>query len=316
MEGVAQLIDRYAPSPTSDLHVGNLRTALAGWLLARAAGGRWLLRVEDLDTARVKAANGAADRQLSDLVELGLGWDGEVMVQSQRLASYRAALDVLADQTYECFCTRKEIAAAASAPHGDEFRPYPGTCSRLDEQSKSELRKTRWPAIRVRAEAAQFSVTDINLGEISAEVDDFVLVRSDGTFGYNFAVVVDDMAQHVTQITRGADLASSAPRQAWLTAQLGGTPARYAHIGLVSDERGNRLAKRDGSITLAGLHHLGMTTPQVVAMMAESLGLPPIDSPDEALAEFKSSGPSTRFWQATRWNPRLQALVPQPSNQP
>ena len=129
--GGMPIVDRYAPSPTSDLHLGNLRTALAGWLLTRREEGQWLLRIEDLDAARVRAAGGAAARQLADLRRLGMIWDGEVVTQSERLDVYRDALARLRNRTYECFCTRREIEQAASAPHGDGHRPYPGTCAQL-----------------------------------------------------------------------------------------------------------------------------------------------------------------------------------------
>ncbi|MFD0867311.1 glutamate--tRNA ligase family protein, partial [Tessaracoccus lubricantis] len=132
-------VDRYAPSPTSDLHLGNLRTALAGWLLARSVGGGWLMRVEDLDADRVRAAQGMEARNLADLQALGLGWDGPVVRQSERLELYRDAVASL--PTYECFCTRREIAEAASAPH-DGHRAYPGTCKGLSAAERAERRAT------------------------------------------------------------------------------------------------------------------------------------------------------------------------------
>ena len=251
------IVDRYAPSPTSDLHLGNLRTALAGWLLTHRARGSWRLRVEDLDVARVRAAEGAAARQLRDLKDLGMAWDGEPVTQSERMEAYRDALTRLRERTYECFCTRREIEQAASAPHNDGYRPYPGTCARLSAAERSRRREERPAAIRVRAENAVFTVTDRFSGEVTATVDDFVLVRGDGVPAYNLASVVDDMYQGVTQVTRGADLLSSAPRQAWLTTQLGGQPPAYAHIGLVTNDRGKRLAKRDGAVTLADLQAQG-----------------------------------------------------------
>lgn len=272
------LVDRYAPSPTSDLHLGNLRTALAGWLLTRSAGGRWLLRVEDLDAARVRAADGVEARQLGDLAALGLDWDAQVVRQSQRLDLYHEAVRML--PTYECFCTRREIAEAASAPH-DGYRAYPGTCRTLSGPRREELRRTRSPAIRVDARAATFTVVDDHAGVVSGVVDDFVLVRGDGQFAYNLAAVVDDVAMGVTHITRGDDLLSSAPRQAWLTSRLGGRPARYAHIGLVVNAEGRRLAKRDGAVTL---HDLDRSPGDVFALLSESLGLGPCRTTEEALA--------------------------------
>lgn len=280
----APVVDRYAPSPTSDLHLGNLRTALAGWLLTRVVGGTWLMRIEDLDAARVRAADGAAIRQLADLRALGLVWDEGVVTQSQRHDAYRDALAVLQDRTYECFCTRKEIEQAASAPHGDGHRPYPGTCAGLSAAERARRREQRPAAIRVRAEGARFTIRDRFAGEVTGEVDDFVLVRGDGTPAYNFAVVVDDLFQGVSQVTRGADLLSSAPRQAWLAAELGGRPPDYAHIGLVTNRDGVRLAKRDGAVTRADLHGLGWSDADIVAELTASLGLGRHATPAGALA--------------------------------
>ncbi|RRD47524.1 tRNA glutamyl-Q(34) synthetase GluQRS [Tessaracoccus sp. OH4464_COT-324] len=274
-------VDRYAPSPTSDLHLGNLRTALAGWLLARHSGGSWRMRVEDLDVARVRAAHGAEQRQLSDLARLGLDWDGEVMRQSERHDAYRDAVAALGDRVFECFCTRRDLALASSAPHAEDgYRPYPGTCLRLTRTQLARRRAERPAALRVRADAATQSITDRFAGEVTSVVDDFVLLRNDGTPAYNLAVVVDDIAMGVTHITRGDDLLSSAPRQAWLTEQLGGTCASYAHVSLVMGSDGKRLAKRNGGVTLdeAG-------GPQVVfSWLVESLGLGSARNLTEALA--------------------------------
>ena len=246
-------VDRYAPSPTSDLHLGNLRTALAGWLLARRAGGSWLLRVEDLDEARVRAADGVEARQLADLRALGLDWDGKIVRQSERLEAYRDAVASL--PTYECFCTRREIAEAASAPHADGHRPYPGTCRTLSDAERAARRAGRPPALRVDAGVPRPVVTvhDVWAGEVTGEVDDFVLRRNDGVWAYNLAVVVDDLAQGVDQVCRGDDLLAGSPRQAWLARQLGGADPQYAHVGLVVNGAGQRLAKRDGAVTLADL---------------------------------------------------------------
>lgn len=286
-------VDRYAPSPTSDLHLGNLRTALAGWLLARHACGQWLMRVEDLDADRVRAAHGAEARNLADLEALGLTWDGEVVRQSERLEVYRDAVASL--PTYECFCTRREIAEASSAPH-DGYRAYPGTCRRLSSAEREERRATRPPAIRVDSQGAEFTVEDVHAGPVTGLVDDFVLVRGDGAFAYNLAVVVDDIAMGVTHITRGDDLLSSAPRQAWLTQRLGGAPATYAHIGLVVNGEGQRLAKRDGAVTLRDLPRL--TPADVLAQLSDSLGLGPCRTTEEALAAMPGD---QRFFSGAVW---------------
>ncbi|HMR49086.1 MAG TPA: tRNA glutamyl-Q(34) synthetase GluQRS [Arachnia sp.] len=277
-------VDRYAPSPTSDLHLGNLRTALAGWLAARRAGGRWLMRIEDLDVARVRAFAGGAERQLADLAALGLDFDGDPVFQSERQAAYREAIRALGERTYECYCTRREIAEAASAPHDDGYRPYPGTCRDLSSAERERRRRSRPAALRVRADGAVFRVRDAFAGEVEGTVDDFVLVRGDGQVAYNLAVVVDDLAMGITHVTRGVDLLSSAPRQAWLAAQLGGRPPGYAHAGLVTNRNGVRLAKRDGAVTLAELRAQGRKNDDVLAMLCASLGLGPCRSLPEALA--------------------------------
>ena len=289
---------RFAPSPTSDLHLGNLRTALAAWLLARASGGGFLLRVEDLDQARVAAAPEVAARQLGDLARLGLDWDGEVVWQSERRELYHAALSALGERVYPCFCTRREIAEAASAPH-DGYRAYPGTCASLSRRQQSERALTRTPALRVRAEGAVSTVTDLNAGEVTGIVDDFVLVRGDGTFAYNLAVVTDDALQGVTQVCRGDDLLPSAPRQAWLARQLGHPVPAYAHVSLVLNGQGKRLAKRDGAVTLAGLSAAGHSPAEVCAWLCQTLGLPRAATPAEALAPLSSGFAGTPQW----WRP-------------
>ncbi len=262
---------RFAPSPTSDLHVGNLRTALVAWLLARTTGREFRLRVEDLDTQRVAAAPEVARRQLADLAAIGLDFDGEVVWQTRRLDAYAEAVGQL--DTYPCYCTRREIAEAASAPHGDGYRPYPGTCLRLSASRRAALEASRRPALRVRADRASSTVHDLWAGEVVGTVDDFVVVRNDGVPAYNLAVVVDDLAMGVDQVCRGDDLLSSSPRQAWLARQLGGDAPTYAHVPLAVNRAGRRLAKRDGAVTLSDLARLGSSAADVLAVLARSLGL-------------------------------------------
>jgi glutamyl-tRNA synthetase len=221
---------RFAPSPTGDLHLGNLRTALLAWLFARSAGGRFLIRMEDLDTGRVRP--GVEERQLADLAALGIDWDGPVVRQSERQALYEDALERL--ETYPCYCTRAEIREAASAPHGI-VGAYPGTCRELSSAERAALDASgRPPALRVKADG---------------EVDDFVVRRGDGAFAYNLAVVVDDADQGVDQVVRGADLADSTPRQVWLARALGLSPPEHVHVPLVLGPDGARLAKRHGDVT-------------------------------------------------------------------
>ena len=265
------MVGRFAPSPTSALHVGNLRTAPAAWLMARHAGRGFVLRVEDLDVARVAAAPEVAAGQLADLAALGLDHDGPVMVQSERLDAYAAAAAAL--PTYECYCTRREIAEAASAPHDDGYRPYPGTCRGLSDAERAARRPVRPPALRVAADGASVTVHDRWAGPVTGVVDDFVVRRNDGAWAYNLAVVVDDLAQGVTQVVRGDDLLSSSPRQAWLARRLGGVEPAYAHMGLVVNAAGQRLAKRDGAVTLADLARQGLDAAGVLTLLGASLGL-------------------------------------------
>lgn len=264
---------RYAPSPTSALHLGNLRTAVVAWLMARSTGRRFWLRIEDLDVARVAAAGPVARGQLADLASLGLEFDPPVLRQSERLAVYQAAASALGERLYECFCTRREIAEAASAPHGDGLRPYPGTCRDLTGDEREQRQRLRPPALRIRADGASCTIADRWAGEVTGVVDDFVVRRNDGVWAYNFAVVVDDLAQGVDQVVRGDDLLSSAPRQAWLAGLLGGEPPVYGHVPLAVNAAGARLAKRDGAVTLADLAGVGIGPAQVLGLLAESLGL-------------------------------------------
>ncbi|MDQ6657634.1 MAG: tRNA glutamyl-Q(34) synthetase GluQRS [Actinomycetota bacterium] len=267
---------RYAPSPSGDLHLGNLRTALLAWLFARSQGREFLLRIEDLDRVRP----GAAERQLADLTAVGLDWDGPVVRQSDRLDSYAAVIEQLTAQgrTYECFCTRREIRDAASAPHAP-LGAYPGTCRDLTDAERVERRKTRPPALRLHSDLTEFAVTDILCGEYRGLVDDFALRRNDGTPAYNLAVVVDDGAQHIGQVVRGDDLLSSSPRQAYLASLLGLPVPQYAHVPLALNTRGVRLAKRDGAVTMAQLVDRGWTPQRVLGLLAASAGLADRDEP-------------------------------------
>jgi glutamyl-tRNA synthetase len=261
---------RYAPSPTGELHVGNLRTALLAWLFARSTGRRFLLRIEDLDATRVRF--GAADQQRADLAALGITFDGEPVVQSQRLGAYQHALLKLADRTYECFCSRREVAEAPSAPHGSVAR-YPGTCRNLTEAERIDRRLRRQPAVRLRADGGVQTVHDLLHGHITAEVDDVVLLRNDGVPAYNLAVVVDDALSGVDQVIRGDDLLPAALTQAFLAELLGYPPPIYVHVPLAVNTEGRRLAKRDGAVTLPDLAALGIRPSAALGLIAESLEL-------------------------------------------
>ena len=286
-------VGRWAPSPTGDLHLGNLRTALLAWLFARSASGRFLWRFEDLDGA---VRPQFYDSQLRDMAALGLDWDGEPIRQSDRTDLYRDAIADLRQRglTYECYCSRREIAEAAAAPHGPSPEgAYPGTCRRLAQRDRERRRRDgRPPALRLRAGAdgaspTELTIADRQLGEYTGGVDDFVLQRGDGTPAYNLAVVVDDAAQGVTEVVRGDDLLPSTPRQVHLARLLGLEAPQYAHAPLVLGPQGHRLAKRDGAVTLADRRALGETPIEVLNLLLSSLGFDPVAVPGDlrALAE-------------------------------
>lgn len=267
---------RFAPSPTGPLHLGNLRTAMLAWLFARSSGGRFLLRMEDLDRVQASIDHEASQRR--DLAALGLHWDGEVVRQSERFDRYELAIAELdrAGLTYPCFCTRREIQQAASAPHAGDVPQgaYPGTCRHLTAAERaSRAAHGRRPALRLRAQVSELTVPDDLLGPVTAAVDDVVLRRNDGVPAYNLAVVVDDAAQGVEQVVRGDDLASSAPRQRHLALLLGLPPVRYAHVPLVLGPSGERLAKRDGATTLEDQSRRGRGPEQALALLGASCGL-------------------------------------------
>ena len=265
-------VGRFAPSPTGDLHLGNLRTALLAWLFARSEGSRFLMRMEDLDTGRVRRE--FEQRQLADLAAIGLDWDGPVERQSERIALYHEALAELeaAGLVYPCYCTRREIREAASAPQGLPAEgAYPGTCRDLTGAERAERESAgRRPALRLRAGGAEVSFDDRLLGRRSAFVDDFVLRRGDGAFAYNLAVIVDDAEQGIEEVVRGADLGDSTPRQLYLAGLLGLREPAYAHVPLMLGPDGSRLAKRHGAVTLADRHD---SPADVLSEIAASVGL-------------------------------------------
>ncbi|WP_037164428.1 tRNA glutamyl-Q(34) synthetase GluQRS [Rhodococcoides fascians] len=285
---------RFAPSPSGDLHLGNLRTALLAWLFARSTGRPFLMRVEDLDRVR----EGAEARQLADLRAIGLDWDGPVVRQSERTALYDDAIAHLSasGMTYECFCTRREIQEAASAPHAPDGA-YPGTCRNLTAAERAT--KTRPPAVRLKADVTEFSVHDDVLGAFHGQVDDLVLRRVDGVAAYNLAVVVDDGEQGVDQVVRGDDLLTSSPRQAYLASLLDIPAPTYAHVPLALNAQGKRLAKRDGAVTLEDQAALGLGPRDVLHLLARSLELAEADeqvSPGDILRRFDPQKLPTTPW--------------------
>lgn len=263
---------RFAPSPTGALHLGSLRTALAAWLFARSQAARFVLRIEDLDPQRSRREFETA--QIADLRQLGIDWDGPVVRQSERLGLYDQAMKQLEaqDRLYPCFCTRAEIREAASAPHGDlPEGAYPGTCRALSvAERRARIAAGRRFALRMRADAERVTFQDRLLGAVSAVVDDFVVRRADGVPAYQLAVVVDDAAQQIGEVVRGADLAESTPRQILLARLLGLPVPTYAHVPLVLGPDGARLAKRHGSVTLADRAEPRAMT---LALLAHTLGL-------------------------------------------
>ena len=262
---------RFAPSPSADLHIGNLRTAVLAWLFARSTGRRFLIRVEDLDD---RTHDDVAHRQLADLAAIGITWDEQPQWQSAHPDRYDAVIDQLAGQglVYECFCSRKDILNAPRAPHAPEGA-YPGTCRGLTDEQRTQRRAAgRPPALRLRTDRADYTVTDLLHGSYTGVVDDFVLRRGDGVPAYNLAVVVDDAHSGVDQVVRGDDLLSSSPRQSYLAALLGYRQPVYAHVPLALNADGKRLAKRDGAVTLADLG-----VPRAWRLITESLGWPADD---------------------------------------
>jgi glutamyl-tRNA synthetase len=303
--GVEGVRGRYAPSPTGALHLGNLRTALLAWLFARASGGTFILRLEDLDWPRVRP--GAAARILEDLRWLGLDWDEGPDVggplgpyaQSQRTALYTAALGRLAARglLYPCYCTRADLARLASAPQepGDEGPRYPGTCRRLSARERRAREAAgRRPALRLRAPQTPIAFVDHIAGpvreRVARTVGDFVVRRSDGVMAYQLAVVVDDALMGVSQIVRGADLLTSTARQLALYDALAyPRPVEYAHVPLALDATGQRLAKREAAAGLDAFRARGLSAAHVVGALAASCGLWPADqpaTPRDVLAAF------------------------------
>jgi glutamyl-queuosine tRNA(Asp) synthetase len=275
-------VGRFAPSPTGVLHLGNLRTALASWLSARSRGGRWIIRMEDVDGPRCRREHG--ERQLRDLAALGMESDGPVMWQSKRSEAYRGALEALhsAGRLYPCVCTRKDLSLLASAPHAEDgLRPYPGRC-----------RDRVWEgfdrALRVRVPEGDVAWEDRLLGlqrdHPAALTGDPLLFRRDGLFAYHLAVVVDDGAQGITEVVRGADLRSVTATQIRLQEALRLPRPAYAHLGLVTAPDGSRLGKREGALGLEELKAKGIPIPELIGWLGWSLGC--LERPEPCSAEY------------------------------
>jgi glutamyl-Q tRNA(Asp) synthetase len=242
-------IGRFAPSPTGPLHKGSLVAAMASFLDARTHDGQWLVRIEDVDEART--VPGAADAILQSLDAFGMRWDGEVVWQSQRTELYQEAFQRLGNHAYPCGCTRREIADSRIGVASDGAAVYPGTCRNGLAPGKS----ARAYRLRVPDDASEcITFEDRWVGAVTqhlaTEVGDFVLKRADGFWAYQLAVVVDDAAQGVTHIVRGADLLDSTPRQIYLQRLLGMQTPHYLHVPVVTNAKGEKLSKQTGAHAL------------------------------------------------------------------
>jgi len=268
---------RFAPSPTGPLHFGSLVAALASWLDARAASGRWHVRIEDLD--RPREQQGAADEILRDLERLGLYWDGTVIFQSRRAEHYQEALQALRTHTYWCGCSRREIADSSLGVAADGAQIYPGTC----RSGLPTGRPAR--ALRVKTGPQKISFLDRVQGmqeqTLSKEIGDFVLYRADGQFAYQLAVVVDDAAHSISHVVRGADLLDSTARQIHLQRLLGRREPHYLHVPIATNAAGEKLSKQTGAAPLDPARKQ-----EILAQALRFLGQPATDDLAEAVRNW------------------------------
>ncbi|GMK42522.1 glutamyl-Q tRNA(Asp) synthetase [Paenibacillus sp. CCS19] len=277
---------RFAPTPSGLMHIGNARTALLSWLQIRSAGGQFILRIEDIDKPRSKPHY--AEQALSDLRWLGLDWDEgpdiggpfAPYVQSEREDSYESALSHLLEQgkLYPCFCSRAELQAIASAPHGlsSEGPAYPGLCRHFSASEREERAAAKQPSLRFAMPDHPVHYIDEAAGPqafAAGAGGDFVVRRADGIISYQLAVVIDDAAMGITDVLRGYDLLDSTPRQLLLYEALGLTPPRFAHVPLLLGTDGNRLAKRHGAISLASIRERMLPPELIVGALAAWSGL-------------------------------------------
>ncbi|MDD2898780.1 MAG: tRNA glutamyl-Q(34) synthetase GluQRS [Desulfuromonadaceae bacterium] len=261
-----RVIGRFAPSPTGAMHTGSLVAAVGSYLMAKQAGGSWLLRLDDLDGQR--QTTGVADDIMRTLELFGLFWDGVISRQSENGEAYQHFFAALRqpDTVYSCGCSRAEIARSASAPHpGDDCIPYPGTC-RAGMKAGAPVRS--W---RIRVPDEEICFFDLRRGQVCQSLPavsgDFILRRADGEFAYQFAVVVDDYLTGVNQVVRGEDLLPSTPRQIYLQQLLGFPHPTYCHLPLVTDADGAKLSKRDHLVS----HQLGNTAGKEQSLLLATL---------------------------------------------
>ena len=269
-------VTRFAPSPTGRLHLGHAFSAVVGEARAREAGGKFLLRIEDLDASRCRPEH--VEGILEDLNWLGLEWSEPVLVQSRRSADYAAALERLRDEglVYACFCTRSDIAAALAAPHGP-LSHYPGTCRGLPDdpaRRRNQPHSWRLDSAKALTKAGSIGWTEADgrsFATTTAEFDDVILARKDAPAAYHLACVVDDAASGVTLVTRGADLRASTPIQRLLQSLLGLPEPVYLHHPLVTHADCRRLAKRDLAPTLAAMRAAGVDGRALAAQLREGI---------------------------------------------
>jgi len=277
-----ETVGRFAPTPSGRLHLGNLLCCLLAYLSARSKGGKFLLRIEDLDVPRCPKR--LSDQCIEDLRFLGFDWDEEPLFQSERTAIYQKYFDALTalSLVYPCFCTRAQLHAAIAPNLGDREPVYSRACANLSDEEIAERARTRRPAMRMRVPDEVFSFTDGHFGPVSENLardcGDYIIRRSDGLFGYQLAVVIDDALSGVSEIVRGRDILFSTPRQMHLQKTLGFASPDYYHIPLLMDSHGRRLAKRDKDLDLDALAKR-MTPQQILGMLAYCAGIIPENRP-------------------------------------
>ena len=275
-------VGRFAPTPSGRLHLGNILCAMLAYLSARSKGGRFLLRIEDVDVPRCPRR--LAQQCIDDLMWLGFTWDEAPLYQSDRTEIYREALERLtADgHIYPCFCTRAQLMSLAAPNLGDTQVVYNRACAALTPAEAAERAKTRAPAMRLRVPDEEVAFEDGLFGlqreNLGRDCGDFILRRSDGLYGYQLAVAVDDALSGVTEVVRGRDILSATPRQLYLQRLLGYPQPEYVHIPLLVDAQGRRLAKRDRDLDLSALAQR-FTPAEVLGMLAFSAGMIPENRP-------------------------------------
>ena len=267
---------RFAPTPSGRLHLGNILCAMLAYLSARSQGGRFLLRIEDVDIPRCPKR--LSDQCIEDLLWLGFTWDEPPLFQSERGEIYQHYFDLLKEKglVYPCFCTRAQLHAAQAPNLGDHEPVYAGTCAHLTAEEIAEREKTRRPAMRMRVPDRAVTALDGHYGafteNLAKDCGDYIIRRSDGLWGYQLACVVDDALTGVNEVVRGRDILFSTPRQMELLHTLGFDIPSYYHIPLLTDSEGRRLAKRDKDLDLTALSK-HMSAEDILGMLAASAGI-------------------------------------------